>query len=169
MLASRGLSAFQEASELEVIQVDNNGREHSLIPVAAKAWRKMKESAEQSGIELVVISAFRSISRQAEIIRRKLDSGMCINDILKVSAAPGYSEHHTGRAIDIGTPSGPHLEVEFELTEAFAWLTNNASRFGFYLSYPANNSEGYDYEPWHWCFKAPDNAFNVGAPSRLST
>ena len=75
-------------------------------------------------------------------------------DILRVNAAPGYSEHHTGRAIDLGTIGCRALEEEFELTEAFAWLENNAAHFQFSLSYPRNNPSGVIYEPWHWCFQA---------------
>jgi D-alanyl-D-alanine carboxypeptidase len=44
------------------------------------------------------------------------------------------------------------LELEFERTEAFRWLSQNAGRFGFSLSFPRDNRYGYMYEPWHWCF-----------------
>ena len=114
----------------------------------------MRAAALEDGIELQVVSAFRSIDRQAEIIRRKLDAGQCIDDILCVSAPPGFSEHHTGRAVDIGTPGSPVLETAFEQTAAFAWLVANAGRFGFHMSYPENNRWGYQYEPWHWCHHA---------------
>ncbi|MEO8102521.1 MAG: D-alanyl-D-alanine carboxypeptidase family protein, partial [Betaproteobacteria bacterium] len=49
-------------------------------------------------------------------------------------------------------PSDPELEVEFENTAAFRWLTGHAAEFGFRLSYPRGNTAGYQYEPWHWCF-----------------
>ena len=68
------------------------------------------------------------------------------------SAPPGCSEHHTGRAVDIGTPHCKVLDEEFEQTEAFDWLVRFAGKFGFRLSYPRGNSCGYAYEPWHWCF-----------------
>ena len=55
-------------------------------------------------------------------------------------------------AIDVTTDEGAPLEPEFEKTSAFRWLSTNAGRFGFALSYPAENPYGYDYEPWHWCF-----------------
>ena len=54
-----------------------------------------------------------------------------VEEILSASAPPGYSEHHTGRAIDIDTDGAPPLEIEFEGTPAFAWLTTHAGRFGF--------------------------------------
>lgn len=159
VLASRGLVAYEEATELEVAEVGEDGREHLLIPAAAAAWRAMKEAAFVDNIDLLIVSAFRSIARQSDIIRRKLDAGWGVDEILSVCAAPGYSEHHTGRAIDISAPGGPLLETDFEKTDAFKWLQANADRFGYFLSYPAGNSFGYQYEPWHWCF-AP-SAVNV--------
>lgn len=70
-----------------------------------------------------------------------------------MSAPPGYSEHHTGYVVDIGDSRQPeaHLEAElFERTEAYYWLTKNAHKFHFELSFPQGNSAGVDYEPWHW-------------------
>jgi D-alanyl-D-alanine carboxypeptidase len=162
LLASRGLCRHAEAGDLELVQVDADGREHFLIPQAAAAWHEMKAAASSEGIELVVISAFRSVARQTAIIQRKLDAGIGIAEILEASAPPGYSEHHTGRAVDIATPGGPVLETAFETSVAFAWLRENANGFGFYLSYPENNRCGYQYEPWHWCFRLDGDVFSTG-------
>ena len=76
-------------------------------------------------------------------------------EILQVNAAPGYSEHHGGEALDIGTPGEPPAEESFETTPAFAWLSQHAARHGFSLSYPRDNPHGIVYEPWHWRFRAP--------------
>ena len=102
---------------------------------------------------LLLVSAFRSIARQHEIVAAKLARGQQLDAILQVSAAPGFSEHHTGRAVDIGTPDSPALEEVFEQTPAFAWLQANAACFGFVLSFPRGNACGYLYEPWHWCYR----------------
>jgi D-alanyl-D-alanine carboxypeptidase len=93
------------------------------------------------------------VERQAKIIRGKLDLGEKISDILRSIAAPGYSEHHTGRAIDIGSPDVLPLEEAFSNTRAFAWLIGHAHEFGFTLSFPKQNPHGFVYEPWHWCWK----------------
>jgi D-alanyl-D-alanine carboxypeptidase len=77
---------------------------------------------------------------------------MGIADILKINAAPGYSEHHTGRALDLTTADSPPLEVGFETTQAYAWLVEHAGEHGFRLSYPRDNPHGINYEPWHWAF-----------------
>jgi D-alanyl-D-alanine carboxypeptidase len=103
-------------------------------------------------VSLQPVSTFRSVERQAEIIRGKLARGQAIKDIIKVSAPPGYSEHHTGCAVDVGTTDSPALDVVFEQTAAFSWLSSNAESFDFHLSYPRGNPYNYDYEPWHWRF-----------------
>jgi D-alanyl-D-alanine carboxypeptidase len=151
-LELRGLCRYEEPSKLELIQVDENGRNHYLTPEAASAWKDMKSAALKDEIDIYIVSAFRSIDYQAEIIKKKLDKGLSIEEILKVSAAPGYSEHHTGRAIDIATPNGAILTEEFELTDAFKWLARNAHNFNYYLSFGRDNKQGYLYEPWHWCY-----------------
>lgn len=151
-LAARGLSECEEASCLEVAEAGADGKDHLLTPAAAKAWRKLKAAALSDGVSLFIVSAFRSIDRQTEIVRRKLEAGVPIEDILTVCAPPGFSEHHTGRAVDLSTPGSRSLEQEFEQTSAFAWLRARAADFGYYLSYPIGNPCGYQYEPWHWCF-----------------
>ncbi|MGH8674789.1 MAG: M15 family metallopeptidase [Burkholderiales bacterium] len=142
-----------EAEELVLAETEEDGREHRLTPAAAAAWDSMKAAALSDGETIRIVSAFRSVERQFEIVRDKLGRGITLDAILEVSAPPGYSEHHTGRAVDITTDGVPALEVEFEKTSAFRWLSKRAGEFGFSLSYPAGNSHGYAYEPWHWCHK----------------
>ena len=151
-LEARHLSECQEASCLEVAEVSADGKEHPLVPAAACAWRDLKAAALAEGVSLFIFSAFRSIDRQTEIVRRKLEAGASMEEALTVCAPPGFSEHHTGRAVDVSTPGSPVLRVEFEQTPAFAWLGARAAEFGYHLTYPAGNRSGYQYEPWHWCF-----------------
>jgi D-alanyl-D-alanine carboxypeptidase len=153
-IAAKCLLPQPEAQQLVVAEVGEDGREHRLTPAAASAWNKMRAAALEDGVVLKIVSAFRSIDRQAEIVRAKLDRGISVDAILEVSAPPGYSEHHTGRAIDVTTDGAPALEIEFEKTGAFGWLLKRAGEFGFHLSYPAGNPNGYAYEPWHWCYKS---------------
>lgn len=154
MLEARGLEPCEEAAELVVAEIGDDGREHQLTPAAAQAWSAMKAAASADGVHIRLVSAFRSIDRQVEIVRRKLGEGQSLDAILTASAPPGFSEHHSGCAIDIGTEDSPPLEIEFERTPAFAWLTANAGRFGFELSFPRGNAQGYQYEPWHWRHRA---------------
>lgn len=153
LIAARGLVEFQEAQELVIAEISDSGKEFLLTPAASQAWQLLKATAWQDGISLFIASAFRSIDHQTKIIQGKLDKGIAISEILTLLAPPGFSEHHTGRAIDISTPDAPAVQTGFEQTPAFFWLTANANRFGFYLSYPKGNPQGYQYEPWHWCYR----------------
>jgi D-alanyl-D-alanine carboxypeptidase len=153
LIAEKGLIYQPEAVELAIAEVGDDGREHRLTPATAADWRAMQAAARIDGVALRIASAFRSIERQAEIVRAKLARGLSLDAILEVSAPPGYSEHHTGRAVDVTTDGVRPLEIEFETTDAFRWLSRRAGEFGFLLSYPAGNGHGYAYEPWHWCHR----------------
>jgi D-alanyl-D-alanine carboxypeptidase len=154
LLASRALPLCQEAETLVIAELGPDGREHHLVPAAADAWRAMRAAARAAGLEIRIVSAFRGLDRQAEIVRRKLARGLSLYEILSVSAPPGYSEHHTGRAVDVAMDGAAPLELEFGQTPAFRWLSENANSFSFFLSFPSGNPYGYVYEPWHWCFRS---------------
>jgi D-alanyl-D-alanine carboxypeptidase len=145
---------YAEAGELVSVGLDHHGRVAFLAPDAASAWLALVRAAAADGHSLVLVSAFRSIARQAEIVRRKRERGQSWEEILRVSAYPGFSEHHTGTAVDVGSPGFADLTEAFETTPEFAWLTRHAGRFGFRLSYPRDNAEGIAYEPWHWRWHA---------------
>jgi len=153
LVAARALPLQPEAVELVVVEIGENGREHRLIPAAADAWLEMRAAASADGIGLRIVSAFRGVDRQAEIVRDKLASGLSLEEILAVSAPPGYSEHHTGCAIDVATTDDSQLDAEFENTPAFQWMLGRANSFSYFLSFPRDNPCGYEFEPWHWCFR----------------
>lgn len=150
--AHRGLPFFHPPAELIVAEVGANGKEYRLIRAATEAWHALSAAARNDGIGMHIVSAFRDLQQQADIIRRKQRLGIPLERILVASAPPGYSEHHTGRAVDVNTPGCRPLEEDFENTEAFRWLTRHAESFGFALSFPRGNRYGYIFEPWHWCF-----------------
>jgi LAS superfamily LD-carboxypeptidase LdcB len=92
-----------------------------------------------------------SLASYRQIWDRKLAAGQTVAQILTVSAPPGYSEHHTGRALDLTAAGCEPLTEAFEALPAFTWLAAQAEQFGFVMSYPRNNPHGVVYEPWHWC------------------
>lgn len=143
---------FIESCRLKACEADMFNRPTLLHPAVNKAWKKMKKAAKNDQIDLKIISAFRSLGYQKQLINNKLAKGIDIDSILKVNTLPGYSEHHTGCAIDIGSQDAPLLEPEFDQSPAFKWLTHNAAKFNFSMSYPKGNTTGISYEPWHWCF-----------------
>ena len=163
MVKARKLPVYVEAQRLQPIGLGTDGRDKLLVPGAAAAWAAMRMAAGDDGVALLMVSAFRSIDYQASLIRAKLAKGRVIEDILTVNAPPGCSEHHSGRAVDIGEAGCPPLEEAFDQTEAFRWLTANAARYGFTMTYPKGNAEGYLYEPWHWCWKKLGDSEQGGA------
>jgi len=142
----------REARGLVPVGPDIYQREQQLLAPAARAWGAMMAAAAAAGVELQLVSAYRSVAYQEGILRRKLERGQSIDDILRVSAAPGFSEHHSGRAVDVTTPGFPVLEEVFEESAAFAWLSEHAEKFGFRMSFPRGNPHGVAYEPWHWAW-----------------
>lgn len=118
-----------------------------LIPPARDAFVTMAAAARNDGIDLTVDSGFRSISYQRRIIARRLAEGVAIDEIFSSVAPPGYSEHHTGRAVDL-VPS----EARFAHTDAYAWLKKNAERFGFQESMPEIGDGDRPWESWHWYY-----------------
>lgn len=145
---------YHEASELVEVGPNLVGRMQRLTPSAAASWTSMAEAAAGDGVRLLLVSGFRSFDYQAELIRGKLSAGQSLGEILKVNAAPGFSQHHSGEAIDIATPGSRPLTEEFEDSEAFAWLTRRGAEFGFSLTYPRDNPDGFVYEPWHWALSS---------------
>ncbi|AOS44695.1 D-alanyl-D-alanine carboxypeptidase [Lacunisphaera limnophila] len=154
-VATRALSRLHpEARRLVCIgRAADDGRILRLTPAAAHAWRRMQTAATDDGVTLIPLSAYRSVARQTLIIRHKLAAGQSIDAILRVSAIPGCSEHHTGRALDLGAPGHLGLVVSFARTKEFRWMRRNGANFGFHLTYPRNNRQGINYEPWHWCWR----------------
>ena len=139
-------------SELEAISADGRLKMRS---AAAKKFQQMQAAAKADGVILTAISAFRDDRTQEQLFFGVKEQR--VQDAAKraeVSAPPGYSEHHTGYAIDIGDGNAPatNLETSFADTAAFRWLEQNALKYSFELSFPPDNKQGVSYEPWHWRF-----------------
>lgn len=154
-IKERNLLIYEEArlEDLVVATLDLDGRTLVLSKDAAKAWNLLAEAAESEGIILRPFSGFRSYRYQEQLIRKQLEKGREIEEILQQMAVPGCSEHHTGCAVDLTTEGAGYLDENLENTAAFAWLKKNAQKYHFYMSYPRDNAQGYIYEPWHWCYR----------------
>ena len=139
-------------SELEAISADGRLKMRS---AAAKKFQQMQAAAKADGVILTPISAFRDDRTQEQLFfgvkEQRVQNAA---QRAEVSAPPGYSEHHTGYAIDIGDGNAPatNLETDFADTAAFRWLEQNALKYSFELSFPPDNKQGVSYEPWHWRF-----------------
>jgi len=131
-------------------------------------FKEMQFMAARRGISLQLLSGYRSIDLQRDIFyENKSIRNQTAVERSMVSAPPGYSEHSTGYAIDVGDGNYPdtHFEVEFEQTPAFKWMKRFAPKYHFVLSFPPNNKQGVAYEPWHWRFEGTVNALRKFEPA----
>ncbi|MBO7672910.1 D-alanyl-D-alanine carboxypeptidase family protein [bacterium] len=123
------------------------------------AFLKMQTAAKEDNLNLEIVSAYRSSKYQIEVFKRKFTSDIPSDEDfkarLKYSAPSGFSEHHTGLALDINS-----TEEEFEQTPEFWWLVGRAAKYGFEMSFPENNSQGLGYEPWHWRYVGVRGEYN---------
>ena len=145
---------YKEADKL--VTVENGVKLH---PDAAEFYRLLKQAAAREGVNIKLVSGFRSIAAQQKIIDNKRKTGQTDAQIFKVNTKAGYSEHHTGYAFDIDDVNNPaNLSESFDKTKAYAFMVNNAKKYGFELSYPKGNTTGINYEPWHWRFIGTNTA-----------
>ena len=133
-------------------------------PKAKAAFEKMAAAAKNEGFELVAFSGFRSYEYQQTIYDRYVSrDGKDAAD--RYSARPGYSEHQSGLAFDVGEKGKEDLWLTSAFGESAAgkWLVNNAHKYGFILRYPEGKEDitGYMYESWHFRYLEGDTATKV--------
>ncbi|MFO0719077.1 MAG: M15 family metallopeptidase [Candidatus Paceibacterota bacterium] len=139
----------------EVVDIDEKFLEDKNKPqqIHAGVWphlRDMLEDALDDDVVLTVVSGYRSFSEQTDLkTGYKFIYGAGTAN--QFSADQGYSEHQLGTAVDFSTPDENAVFTSFESTKAYKWLSDNAYRYGFILSYPKGNIY-YQFEPWHWRF-----------------
>jgi D-alanyl-D-alanine carboxypeptidase len=130
---------------------------------AAKALENMFAGAEDDGIYLAGVSAFRSQATQTTLFNRYVEKDG--EDMARTySAVPGYSEHQTGLAIDVSGSDGKcAAESCFGGTKEAEWLAQHAAEYGFIIRYPEGkqNITGYKYEPWHIRYVGKDIATSI--------
>lgn len=131
---------------------------------ARAAFEKMAQDAKKQGFELVAFSTYRSYEYQATLYNSYVArDGKEKAD--RYSARPGYSEHQTGLAFDIGEKGREDLWLEeaFGESPAGKWLAENAHKYGFILRYPKGkeNITGYMYEAWHFRYLGVELATKV--------
>ncbi|MBG9795404.1 peptidase M15 [Paenibacillus dendritiformis] len=127
---------------------------------AAEALEALFAGAEQDGITLNAVSGYRSYQRQQSLFNHYVET-QGKEYASRVSAVPGTSEHQTGLAIDVSSPSvGNVLEEVFGDSEEGKWLAEHAHEYGFIIRYPKDGESitGYVYEPWHIRYVGKDAA-----------
>ena len=116
---------------------------------AAQALTSLLSAAQKAGKPMYALSGYRSYNTQTSLYNSYVQSdGQAAADTY--SARPGYSEHQTGLAIDVGNGTC-NLDICFGNTAAGKWLAANAYSYGFIIRYPSGKTSvtGYQYEPWH--------------------
>jgi D-alanyl-D-alanine carboxypeptidase len=122
---------------------------------AIRFLERMLDAAKRDGIDLKIISAYRSFDEQNQLKGQFTQVyGSGANTF---SADQGFSEHQLGTTIDVTTPEIGGTYTSFAETKAYEWLQDNAYKYGFILSYPEGN-QYYIFEPWHWRFVGRDLA-----------
>ena len=157
---------YSEPAETELVVVGKyrqTSREVRLRADAAAALCSLMTQARAAGVAIIPISGFRTVAYQESLFSKAVAKYGSEGAAVRWVGRPGHSEHHTGLVVDLGEEESPACDVEppFEKTRAFRWLQNNATRFGFEMSYPFDNPQGAHYEPWHWRFVGTPEAKQV--------
>ena len=128
----------------------------------------MIQAAAEDGVDLMVCSAYRSVEKQQQLfdssVQRYMAQGMTEEEAYAQTATetaiPGTSEHQTGLAADIVTPTHQTLDPEFADTDAGKWLSEHAHEYGFVQRYPEDKQDitKIIYESWHYRFVGKTHA-----------
>ena len=150
------------------IQTEEVQNGYEMDKRAAPAMREMIQAAKEDGVELMLCSAYRSVEKQQQLFDRSqqayMAQGMSEEEAYAKTATetaiPGTSEHQTGLAADIVTPTYQMLDAGFADTPAGQWLSEHAAEYGFVLRYPQDKQEvtGIIYESWHYRFVGKTHA-----------
>lgn len=162
MIVNKYHNLKQEYKPNDVINISNRYAysDNKTSEEILEYYKKMFQEAEKNGIKLIISSSFRTYEEQDETYNYyKKTKGKEYAE--KFASHPGFSEHQSGYAFDILTP-GANID-NFEETDAFTWLQENAYKFGFIMRYPKDkeNITGYEYEPWHYRYVGIEAATKI--------
>jgi zinc D-Ala-D-Ala carboxypeptidase len=161
---------YAEADQSQLMTISSYAkheyqRYEKLHSEAALALMKLIYAARDEGVWIIPVSGFRTIANQEKLFQAQIRKTGSEAAAAKISAPSGYSEHHTGYAIDLADGHYPNQDIttDFQQSGAFHWLIQHANEFGFEMSFPPNNPQGVSYEPWHWRFRGSSQARMVFA------
>lgn len=144
--------------------INTRGRTICMKDEAAEAFTKMVEVAKSDGQTIIPTSGHRSHSIQEILYENYLKRNSRLEKYIAV-AEPGHSEHHLGTTVDLTSPNINYGSASsgFESTSEFTWMTENAHKFGFVMSYPKGKEDvtGYRYESWHWRYMGQELATEI--------
>lgn len=163
----------KEVTESQLTTLSDNS--HQVDSRIAQDYEAFSEAATKAGFPLVIISAFRSVESQNEVFDTNVSGLMNGNGMTEEEAIaktketitePGYSEHHTGMAVDIvdqdwyNSYSTQVLDAAYGDQPGAQWIAENAPKYGFIIRYPKDRQDitGITYEPWHIRYVGKANA-----------
>lgn len=166
------------AEEVPDSQLASLGNGYEVDSRIMDSYNQLAEAAEAAGYPLVMVSAFRSVAEQQEVFDSSVNRRMSQDNISEEEATrltseevtkPGFSEHHTGLAIDVvdtnwynnyTTYAGEILDAAYGNEASAKWLAENAAAYGFIIRYPEGEESitGITYEPWHLRYVGVDSA-----------
>ena len=155
------LSNDYEPSDLkDISNVYSYGENQKLRESAYNAFISMFNDAKKDNVTLIVNSSYRSYNDQEETYNN-YSTWYGKEEADKIAARPGFSEHQTGLAIDIMTYKTNRNN--FEVSDAFKWLQENAYKYGYILRYPKDKEylTGYSYESWHYRYVGKEIANEI--------
>jgi len=141
------------------------GENYYLRNIVIPDLTRMITDAKLEGVDLSIVSGYRSYQTQIDTYNYwlKMNNGNT-NLVDTFSARAGHSQHQLGTAIDFSTNEiRDKLGDEFSNTKASKWLSQNAYKYGFVISYPKGyeNITGYKHESWHYRYIGVENAQNM--------
>jgi murein DD-endopeptidase MepM/ murein hydrolase activator NlpD len=159
---SYGHKRYDEADPSRLTGTPTNysvGGSEKLDKDAAADFDRMRSDASADGVDLNIVSGYRSVDSQKDLWDRQVAKRGSESKAARVSAPPGYSEHHTGYAFDVGSGRSVNLDSSFAKTPAYKWLKKKAKNYGFKQSF--TGSSGVQNEPWHWSYVGKSRAKKV--------
>lgn len=136
-------------SDLELINHKYSDSKQYMRTKAKLAFESMAKDIEKINLKIIAVSTFRTYEYQEKLFNNYVkEKGLKYAN--RCSAKAGYSEHQTGLAVDI---ANKNLDYDnFDKTDEFNWVKDNAHKYGFIMRYPENKEDitGYKYEPWHY-------------------
>ncbi|MGM0212644.1 zinc D-Ala-D-Ala carboxypeptidase [Enterococcus sp. AZ109] len=163
----------QEVDETQLSTLSDNS--HQVDSRIAADYEAFATAASEAGYPLVIVSAYRSVAAQQEVFSTNVNSLMSSQGLTEADAIaktketitePGYSEHHTGLAVDIvdqewyNTYPNQVLDASYGSQPGAQWIAENAPEYGFIIRYPDGEEDitGITYEPWHIRYVGKENA-----------
>lgn len=143
-------------------EVIRRGSNYYLRSILINDLKDMVDAAKSNGIDLSIVSAYRSYNTQASTYQYWINyNNGCVSCADRISARPGHSQHQLGTTLDFSSNEiNDSLGTKFGDTKASQWLKTNAYRYGFALSFPQGyeSTTGFSYEPWHYRYIGKTNS-----------